>query len=112
MEQVVERLADTQARAAALSSGLQKQLKVRRVFDLPANGSLKIQKVKPSGSCMGDKHKHRVRILVDGKLVVDTNLPEYEYRMGTISCTCEIKLAPCGHTCERGMERLRKKQGI
>jgi len=64
-----------------LSKELCGSLSVRREFDLPMEGVVTVQIIKPSGASMQETHRHIVHIRIDDELVTSLPLPEYNERM-------------------------------
>jgi hypothetical protein len=66
---------------ADLANQLAFSMKIREVYNLPSYGKVRVQKIKPSGVTMKDIATHPekfiVKILVDNKEYVRTNLKEY-----------------------------------
>lgn len=64
-----------------LATKLNISVAVRKAFDLPMEGAVKTQKVKPSGVLMNETHKHIVEVFLDNELQHTVSVPEFDTRM-------------------------------
>jgi hypothetical protein len=65
-----------------LSAKLHKSVAIRQAYNLPARGTIKVQKIKPSGAGFSDTSTHRVRISLNGEAVAFDTLDNYLEKTG------------------------------